>query len=101
MLPPNKVVVSLVFLADIAAGALFAQAPTLDKLTFIINRQGMEATVSPANNTISGAVVIPSTYNGLPGTTLRAFFLIALDNRRIFPPVILPRWGNCPLGQES
>jgi hypothetical protein len=69
----RKVVMSLVLLAVIGAGVVFAQQPTLDKLTFTLNNQGTAYSVGPANNSISGAVVIPSTYNGLPVTGIVSY----------------------------
>jgi hypothetical protein len=61
----KRVLMSLVLLAIIGTSAVFAQTPTLDKLKFAIvsnNRQYAE----PANKSISGAVVIPGTYNSMP-----------------------------------
>jgi len=55
---------SFVLLAFVTAGAVFAQAPTLDKLKF--TSMANNTVVSAANDKISGAVVIPDTYNGNP-----------------------------------
>jgi len=57
----KRALVSIVLLAFVTAGAVFGQSPTLDKLTFSSSGSGYEA--RPANKTISGAVVIPDTYN--------------------------------------
>jgi hypothetical protein len=57
----NKVLVSLVLLAFVTVSAAFAQQATLDKLSFASSGSGYQA--RPANKTISGAVVIPDTYN--------------------------------------
>ena len=57
----------------VIAGAVFAQAPTLDKLSFVLgtgNNQGY--VVRAANNNISGAVVIPDTYQGTSVTLMAA-----------------------------
>lgn len=61
----KKVLMSIVLLAIIGTSAVFAQQATMDKLKFAIvsnNRQYAE----PANKSISGAVVIPGIYNGMP-----------------------------------
>jgi hypothetical protein len=60
----KKALLSLVLLAIIGTSAVFAQAPTLDKLSFRSSSDGY--TVSAANKQISGAVVIPDTYEGRP-----------------------------------
>jgi hypothetical protein len=66
ILMKNKALMSLVLLAFVTASAVFAprvfaQSPTLDKLSF--SNSGGGSRVSAANKTISGAVVIPETYN--------------------------------------
>lgn len=51
--------------------------PTLDKLSFELNEDNASYSVKAVDETISGAVIIPATYdNGLPITTIdyRAFF---------------------------
>jgi len=61
----KKVLMSIVLLAIIGTSAIFAQQPTLDKLKWgnvVGNKQG----VGPAYASISGALVIPGTYNGNP-----------------------------------
>ena len=66
----KKVLMSIVLLAIIGTSAVFAQQPTLDKLkmTKITNiNNGYQA--APLNQDISGAVVIPATYEGLPVAT--------------------------------
>jgi len=66
----KRVLMSLVVLAIVGIGAVFAQQPTLDKLKFTgVNTY----TVSPAFKSISGAVVIPSTYNDKPSTIISGF----------------------------
>jgi hypothetical protein len=71
----NKVLMSLVLLAFVTVGAAFAQQATLDKLTFtprtVSGKDIYE--VKPANNNISGAVVIPATYNNRPVTQIASF----------------------------
>jgi hypothetical protein len=66
----KKVVVSLVLLTIIGVSVVFAQSPTLDKLTFTLTNNNREASVRQVNNQVSGAIVIPATYNGLPVTAL-------------------------------
>jgi hypothetical protein len=70
---PNKeffmkkvLLMSLVLLAIVGTSAVFAQQPTLDKLNFVAGGSGATAyyRVEPQNKAISGAVVIPGTYNG-------------------------------------
>jgi len=60
----KKVLMGLVLLAIIGTSAVFAQAPTLDKLTFAASTAGYTAMQKDRN--ISGAVVIPDTYNNKP-----------------------------------
>jgi len=69
----KRVLMSLVVLAIIGTSAIFAQQPTLDKLTFILNadKQSYRATAKDSN--ISGEVVIPATYNNLPVTGIDLF----------------------------
>jgi hypothetical protein len=64
----KKVAVSLILLTIIGASVVFAQEPTLDKLTMIGT-----SSIRPANNSISGAVVIPDTFNGNTVTTVQGF----------------------------
>jgi hypothetical protein len=71
----NKAFLSLVLLAFVTASAVFAprvfaQTPTLDKLKFGTNSGNNYYNVMPANNQISGAVVIPDTYNNKPVTNI-------------------------------
>jgi len=71
----KKVLMSLILLAIIGTSAVFAQTPTLDKLTFT----NVGTTASPAysvsaiNNSISDVVVIPDTYNGNHVTNISSF----------------------------
>jgi hypothetical protein len=64
----KKTLMSLVLLAIIGTSAVFAQAPTLDKLKMtkltVSNFSGYNA--EPLNKDISGEVVFPATYEGLP-----------------------------------
>jgi len=63
----KKVLMGLVLLAVIGASAVFAQQPTLDKLTFTKpTSDGAVYEAQAANKNISGAVVIPDTYDGKP-----------------------------------
>jgi len=70
---------SLVVLAIIGTSAavfpprVFAQQPTLDKLKFVLNANKTSYYVENANTNISGAVVIPDTYNNLPVTNVGIF----------------------------
>jgi hypothetical protein len=59
----KRVLLSLVLLAIAGVSMVFAQAPTLDKLSFTENPARTEIQVKAANNSISGAVVIPNTYD--------------------------------------
>ena len=66
----KKVLMSLVLFA--MAGLVFAQQATLDKLKFdnFTNANRTKVRVRAANNSISGVVVIPDTYNGNPVTQI-------------------------------
>jgi len=66
----KRVLMSFVLLAVIGTSAVFAQQPTLDKLAFPTNTSGYTAI---AKKDISGAVVIPDTYNGKPVTGVSTF----------------------------
>jgi len=61
----KKVLMSLILLAIIGTSAVFAQAPTLDKLRFTRNSNPVYYSVNAVNNRINGAVVIPTTYEGI------------------------------------
>jgi len=54
----------------VGTGAVFAQEPTLDKLSFDkqVSGQSMWYGVRSASNVISGVIVIPDTYKDLPVT---------------------------------
>jgi hypothetical protein len=67
----KKVLLSLVLLTIIGTGAVFAQQQTLDKLKFSVAIG--RVTASAANNSISGVVVIPATYQGNPVLTVSGF----------------------------
>jgi len=73
----NKALVSLLLLTFVTAGAafaprVFAQSPTLDKLTFTAKSASGKNynEVKAVNTSISGAVVIPGTYNNIPVTNI-------------------------------
>jgi hypothetical protein len=58
----KRVLMGLVLLIAVGTSAVFAQQPTLDKLTFTtVNTTAYS--VKAANDRISGIVVIPATYN--------------------------------------
>ena len=88
----KKVLMSLLLLAIIGTSAVFAQAPTLDKLRF--TALGTTAYSVSANNS-TGAVVIPNTYDGKPVTRIENF-----SNSPSITSVIIPnsvtsisQWG--------
>jgi len=94
----KKVLISIVLLAIIGTSAVFAQAPTLDKLKFVDDKKGsFEAWA--ANNQITGAVVIPDTYNDKPVTTARNFGRIAGITSVTFPnsltSIEINTFGGC------
>ena len=60
----KRVMMGFILLAMVAASAAFAQQPTLDKLSFTGAEMSNDFIALPANDRISGAVVIPATYNG-------------------------------------
>jgi len=62
----KRVLMSLVLLAIIGTSAVFAQQPTLDKLNNKFTKYNNYNITTPLNQDISGAVVIPATYDGLP-----------------------------------
>ena len=65
----KRVLMSLVLLAFVTVGAAFAQSPTPDKLKFA-EAGKTDYSVKKANDNISGAVVIPSTYSNKPVTLI-------------------------------
>jgi hypothetical protein len=71
----KRVLMSLALLAIIGTSAVFAQAPTLDKLELRLggkaDSQRYEARA--ANKDISGAVVIPAKQNNIPVTIVDSF----------------------------
>jgi len=69
----KKVLMSLVLLAIIGTGAVFAQQPTLDKLEMRSIKNGAEYQAQALNTKISGDVVVPATYNGKPVTAASTF----------------------------
>ena len=60
----KRVLMSLVLLAIIVTSTVFAQEPTLDKLSF--QKDGQRYFVNAKDRNVSGEVVIPATYQGLP-----------------------------------
>jgi hypothetical protein len=63
----KKLLMSLALLAIIGTSAVFAQQPTLDKLKITkLSGSYNSYQAEPLNKDISGAVVIPATYEGLP-----------------------------------
>jgi len=69
----KRVLMSLVLLVIIGTSAVFAQQPTLDKLRIFAVNNGASYQADAANKNISGAVVIPDTYNGKPVTNAGDF----------------------------
>ena len=67
----KKVLMSFALLVFITTGMVFAQAPTLDKLR-VVGSTG-NASINAANNSISGEVVIPDTWEGRPVTNIQSF----------------------------
>jgi len=59
-------------LLTVGIGAVFAQQPTLDKLEMRPNGKSAYYAV-PLNRQVSGAVVIPATYNSLPVVFINGF----------------------------
>ena len=74
----KKTLMSIVLLALIGTSAVFAQAPTLDKLKLTVSSNKYRA--EKLNNDISGPVVIPGTYNGLPVTEVSNFTNTAITS---------------------
>jgi len=73
----NKALLRLALLTFVTASAVFAprvfaQSPTLDKLTLTAKKSGNQNyyEVRSASNKISGAVVIPGTYQNVPVTQI-------------------------------
>jgi len=64
----KKTLISFVLLAIIGTSVVFAQEPTLDKLNLSTMGSGANAAyeAKATNKDISGAVVIPGSYNGRP-----------------------------------
>jgi len=65
----KKVLMSLLLLIAIGTSAVFAQEPTLDKLKFDLSVDKKFYVFNAKDRNISGEVVIPDTYNGLPVTS--------------------------------
>jgi len=86
----------LILPAIIGASAAFAQQPTMDKLQFASGSKGY--TAMSANKQISGAVVIPDTYNGKPVTGVATFTSIPTITSAVFPNSLTEIGGNTFLG---
>jgi len=86
----KKTLMSIVLLAIIGTSAVFAQAPTLDKLRFLDDKNGGYEVAAKDKKTISGEVVIPDTYNGKP---VRKLFAKAFEDSSI-TSVIIPNSVN-------
>jgi len=67
----KKTLMSIVLLAIIGTSAVLAQAPTLDKLKFGTNGAGY--TAMPKDKNVTGAVVIPATYDGKSVVSVNGF----------------------------
>jgi len=91
----KKVFMSLVLLAIIGTSAVFAQEPTLDKLDLRPIKSGTEYQVRALNTKISGAVVIPATYNGLPVTSVVHFLGCNDITSLTIPAGVKIEGGNC------
>jgi hypothetical protein len=77
----KKLLMGLVLLAIIGTSAVFAQQPTLDKLTFAPNgNPAVSYEARAANQQISGAVVIPDTYNDKPVVSARNFNIAGITS---------------------
>jgi len=74
----KKTLMSIVLLAIIGTSAVFAQQPTLDKLKLTVSSN--KYTAEKLNNDISGQVVIPGTYDGLPVITVSTFSRTAITS---------------------
>jgi threonine dehydrogenase-like Zn-dependent dehydrogenase len=89
----KKVLMSLVLLAIIGAGAVFAQSPTPEKLAFTAISGGTAWAVSALNTSISGDVVIPASHEGKPVTAIREWLgngKGAFENCRNITSVLIP-----------
>jgi len=60
-------------LLTVGTGAVFAQEPTLDKLSFTNQGGGKQYFIKEANKNISGEVVIPGTHNGKTSSKIIGF----------------------------
>ncbi|MDR0331283.1 MAG: leucine-rich repeat domain-containing protein [Chitinispirillales bacterium] len=74
----KKALMGLALLAIVGAGAVFAQAPTPEKLAFTAIDGGAAWAASALNTSISGDVVIPASHQGKPVTAIREW----LGNRQ-------------------
>ena len=96
----KKTLISFVLLAIIGTSAVFAQQPTLDKLNLVVLGSGATATyrADALNTDISGAVVIPDTYNGRPVTAIGSFGRCTKITSVIIPENVTTIAGNAFLG---
>jgi hypothetical protein len=78
----NKAWMGIVLLAFVTAGAVFAQSPTLDKLTLTSKRSGGQNyyEVKATNRNINGAIVIPDFQNNVPVTTIPNDAFLSCNN---------------------
>ena len=83
----KKVLMSLILLAIIGTSAVWAQQATLDKLTFTRINNNTAVSVRCVNTQISGEVVIPDTYEGLPVTTIPNNGFMNCNN---FTSIVIP-----------
>jgi hypothetical protein len=84
---------SLVLFTMFGASLVFAQAPTLDKLSFS-NLMNNDCIVSAANKSISGTVIIPDVYGG---RTVGAIPIGGFRDCTDITSVILPSLNNINL----
>jgi hypothetical protein len=92
----KKVLMSLVLLAIIGTSAVFAQQPTLDKLTFF-NNTAQVCEARAANKQISGAVVIPATAPS--GRTVAG--VNSFEDCKGVTSVVFPDSGNITIGTSA
>jgi len=84
----KKVLMSLILLAIIGTSAVFAQTPTLDKLTF--TKSNTYVIVNLINRQTGGDVVIPDTYDGLPVQSISASVMSNFRGNPNITSVVIP-----------
>ena len=78
------------------------QAATLDDLTFTLNDDSTEYSVTDCDTAASGSLEIPSTYNDLPVTSIRGYaFLNCTSLESITIPDSVTLIGDVPFGRCS